>query len=169
MKTNLIDSLDTERAKVPRPTCNVTRATSTPLAVSASSIWAVKWRPGGGRGYRARVARKDGLVTLAIRVRIVAADIRRQGHVADAIESGKKIVHRGKVQKAVAELSPVEHFSFEFDSSRGRRKDKVLAYSNFLAGLDEGAPAIVASAGWVSRTSIRAVDSWRSRIVVRRA
>ncbi len=46
---------------------------------------------GGGRGHRAALAREDGLVALAIRGRIVATNVGRQRHVADAVEDGEEI------------------------------------------------------------------------------
>jgi hypothetical protein len=70
---------------------------------------------GRGRGHRTTFAGEDRLVALAIRLRIVAADVGRQGHVADAVEDGEEILHRLELQQALAELAALQHLGFKHD------------------------------------------------------
>ncbi len=76
---------------------------------------------GRGRGHRAALLGEDRLVAIAIRVRIVAVNIRRQRDVADAIENGEEVVDRGELKQALAELAALEHFRFEHDLARRAR------------------------------------------------
>ena len=101
---------------------------------------------GGGRGHGAAFAGVDGLVALAIAVRIVAADVGRQWGVADAVEDGEEIVDRVEAEQALAEVVAFEDFGFERDCAGGRGKDENFADAYFSAGMDEGAPEIFAGA-----------------------
>src|ERR1035437_771098 len=65
----------------------------------------------GGGSHGAALGRIDRLVALAIGGGIVAADIGRQWHVADAVEDGKEIVHRLKAEQALTVLSAFQDLS----------------------------------------------------------
>lgn len=97
---------------------------------------------GCGRGDRALLLREDGLIALAISKGVVATDVGRQGHVADAIEDVKEVFGRLELQEAFAEFATVEDFGFEKDFAGWGGKDESLADGYFLAGFDEGAPAV---------------------------
>ena len=70
--------------RCPSPTCRVTASRVTPFALSAANSSGVKCRPGGGRGDRAALTRKDGLVVRHVpRIGLaLAGDIGRQRHLA---------------------------------------------------------------------------------------
>ena len=109
-------------AKVPSPTCNVTRAVSTPNAVKRASIAGVKCSPAVGAATDPRSSRVHRLVTLAIRGNIVAMDVWRQRNMADAIEACVKILHRLELEQPFAKFSPLQHFGLQFDRPAWRGK-----------------------------------------------
>ena len=98
---------------------------------------------GCGRGNRTTFARKHRLVALAIGVRIVAANVGRQRHVADAVEYRKEIIDRRKPQHAFAKFAAIEHLRFKFDLAGFRWESESFANGNFLSGLDERPPCIL--------------------------
>jgi len=66
---------------------------------------------------RAGLVRKDCLIPFAIRLGIVAVDVGRQGHVADAIQDGAEIIGRGEAQGAFPVVSSIGHLRFKQGSS----------------------------------------------------
>jgi hypothetical protein len=84
--------------------------------------------------------RENGLVALAIRARIVAADIGRQRHVANPLQHAKEIVDRLEAQQPLAKLPSLQHLGFEHDLAFCRRKDKPLADSDFSPWPHQRAP-----------------------------
>jgi len=70
-----------------------------------------------GRGHRATFAGEDRLVALAIRRLIFAANVGRQGHVADAVENGEKIVYWVEAQQALTELAALENLGFKREAA----------------------------------------------------
>ena len=67
--------------------------------------------------------REDGLVAVAVVSGVVAVDVGRQRHVADAFEDGVEVWRGGEAQGAFAELAGGEDFGFE----ERRRVGRVLA------------------------------------------
>jgi hypothetical protein len=124
--------------------------------------------------------RKDGLVALAIRIFIVATNIGRQRHVADAVEDGKKIADGFEAQQPFAEFAALKNLSLKFDFAIRQGKDQALADGDLSARPDQCAPEIFIRLWFgkqaptsvdqrpVSRTSMRLGFSW-SRTNVRRA
>jgi len=126
---------------------------------------------GRGRGHGAAFPRKDCLIALAIAGRIVAANIGRQGHVADAIEHRKKIADWLELKDALAEFAAIQHFRFKFNGpvsvvSLVAGKASLSPMPTFFPGLTRARHAL-SPAGSVSSTSIWPLGCWRSRTKVR--
>ena len=98
---------------------------------------------GGGRRYRSPLLGEDGLVSLAISVRVIAMNIGREWHMANAIEDGEEIVDRGELEQPIAELSALKDFGFENNGAVGSREHEAFADGNFSSGAHERAPEVV--------------------------
>ncbi len=78
-----------------------------------------KVQAGGGCCDGASFAGVNGLVALAIGGLIVAADIGRQWHVADAVEDGEEIVDRLEAEQTLAEVVTLQDLGLKFDCTGG--------------------------------------------------
>ena len=104
-----------------------------------------KVQSGCWSGNRTALVRKDRLIALAIRIRIIASDVRRQGHMAYAVEDCKEILHWVEAKQPFAVGAALKHFGFEFDGAGGRGKDQALTDGYFSAWTNEGAPEVFSS------------------------
>ena len=77
--------------KVPAPTCSVTLARRTPRSRKRGSTRVVEVQRRGGRGDGARTAREHRLVALGVLGVVGMRDVRRQRHVAVALEQRERI------------------------------------------------------------------------------
>ena len=136
VQTNLVQRSTRSGAKVPRPTCSVTRAISTPRAASASRICGVKCsRRWARRRSRARERRpSDSARGRPARRR---GGCRAAGACGRCGRDGEEIVDRLETEKAFAEFAALQHLGFELDCAGGRRKDEKLADGNFAARTDQ--------------------------------
>jgi hypothetical protein len=142
---NLIDSFHTKRRKGAEP--NVEREAHDFDTTDGERFENLrcKVQAGCGRGHRATFAGKDRLVALAVCRFIVAADVGRQGDVADAVKDGEKIVHWFEAQHALAELASFENLGFKRNAAIGRGENKDLADGDLPTRTNEGAPEIFTS------------------------
>ena len=102
---------------------------------------------GSRRGNRAAFAGKDGLVALPVFVRIGAVNVRRQRHVADALERRPEIFNRRKTQQIARQKLPRSSTSaVEFDFPDGGGKDETFADCDLSARFDKGAPLVLSDA-----------------------
>ena len=85
-------------------------------------------QPGRGRGNRAALPRKDGLVTLTIKILILTANVRGQRDMPKKIQSGKEVVHRREAKQTFAEFAVSRDSGLEEWSSIGRREGHLLAH-----------------------------------------
>ena len=104
-----------------------------------------KVKPGCGRCHGAGFPRKNSLIAIAVRIRIVAADVGRERHVADAFEGCEEIFHRLEAKQPLAELPALQHLSLKLDQPRRPRKDKPFADSDLSGRAHESAPKAFAS------------------------
>jgi hypothetical protein len=100
---------------------------------------------GSWGGYGASLVGEDSLIALAILLHVVAPNVGRQWHVADAVEDGEEIVDRRELEETFAELAAFEDFGFKQDFAGWRGKDKALTDGDLAAWADEDAPEVCLS------------------------
>ena len=120
---------------VPSPTCRVTVAISAPRARHVVQNLRREVKPGGGRRHGTALARENGLVTLAVRGRIGAVDIGRQGHVADLLEFAEQVALGTEAQGSFAEFAPRHDLGFQ-----AVREEDAFPRAHFAAGADQRLP-----------------------------
>ena len=115
---------------------------------------------GGGGGGGAGFVGEDGLVAVAVFGGVVAVDVGRQRHVADAVEDSAEVVGGGEAQSAFAELAGGEDFGFEQRCwwSSDAAKCRCSPGWTLRPGRTRAVQSCSASC-WVSRTSMRPVGS----------
>src|ERR1019366_1808571 len=84
----------------------------------------------------------DRLVTLPVRRRIGAIDVRRQGNMADAIEHGEEVVHRIEAKTALSESTAAHDLGREFMRRFVGVAAEInpLAQSQLAAGMNQRFP-----------------------------
>src|SRR6266702_3550252 len=143
VQVDFIEALDAERRECSEP--DVKRDARHFDALGGERIKNV-WREmeaGRWGSHRSAFARKHSLIAFAIGICIVAANVRRQRHMADEVQDGEEIVYWSKSQQTLAEFAAVEHFGFEFDGTATRGEGEPFANSYFLSGLHERTPGVV--------------------------
>ena len=99
---------------------------------------------GGRRGNGTPFAAEDRLVALAVGLCVGAADVRRQGNVADAVENGEEILHRIEAQHPCAEFAALDDLGPQRDLAVRRGENQNLTEGDFPARPDQCAPEIFA-------------------------
>ena len=85
-------------------------------------------QPGRRCGNRAALPRKDGLVTLTIKILILTANVRRQRNMSQKIQAGEEVVHRREAKQTFTEFAVSRDSGLEEWSSIGRRKGQLLPH-----------------------------------------
>jgi hypothetical protein len=100
----------------------------------------VETRRGSGDG--ARLPSENGLVAGAIFDSVVAVDVGREGHVANAIQDLVKVCNWNEFEGAPAEFAAFYNLGLELDFACCVGEDEDFSVGNFAARADEGVPAV---------------------------
>ena len=98
---------------------------------------------GGRRRDRAALARIHGLIPLAIALRVVALDVRRQRHVADLVDRvlDARAALRPETDRPPAVKMPIEHLSVQHVP--GAAEHHLRSGLQLLPGMHERVPSLV--------------------------
>ncbi len=109
VQAHVLDPLDAQRSEGAE--ANVQRDAGDVDARDGKAVQHLRGEveAGGGRCDGAALAGEDGLVALLVFGGVRPVDIRRQGHMTDALDGGPEVGHRREAQQALAEVAALEH------------------------------------------------------------
>ena len=100
-------------------------------------------KAGSGRSDRAMRPGVDGLIAVAVSRGVGAVNIRRQGHVTDAVKSGEKVGNGNKTESALAKFSGGNNLGVKDRLIGCIGKDELIAGADFAPWANERAPVAV--------------------------
>ena len=96
-----------------------------------------------GSRCRSAIPGEHRLVTLAIRVPILAMDVGREWNMAEAFKPGKEIRHRSKSQSSLAELPARNNLGLEQCTAGFVSKAQTFSHPNLASGAHQRLPFVV--------------------------